>query len=78
LSTNSADLYSLLKEYASHLPEAFIVSEVDLRHGEQDLSVGVERANGTKCERCWKYKTDVGSDPDFPTICATCADAIKS
>jgi len=78
LSTNNSDLYSLLRAYASDLPEAFIVSEVDVRHGEQDLLVAVERAKGTKCERCWKYKTDVGSDPDFPTICAACADAIKS
>jgi isoleucyl-tRNA synthetase len=36
----------------------------------------VERAAGSKCERCWKYTTDVGSDPRFPTICGACADAV--
>ena len=30
------------------------------------LSVDVERASGDKCERCWKYTHDVGSDPASP------------
>jgi isoleucyl-tRNA synthetase len=37
----------------------------------------VERAAGAKCERCWKYKTDIGSNPAFPTICATCSEAVE-
>ena len=41
------------------------------------LSVAVERAAGTKCERCWKYTDDVGSDPRFPTVCAACAAAVE-
>jgi isoleucyl-tRNA synthetase len=56
----------------------FIVSEVAL-DGPADgaeLSVQVERAAGTKCERCWKYTADVGSNTAFPTVCAACADAV--
>ncbi len=73
----NGDLYPLLQEYAGQLPMLFIVSEVALEElpGE-NLSVTVERAAGTKCERCWKYTTDVGSDPDYPTICASCSGAI--
>ena len=41
------------------------------------VSVQVERADGVKCERCWKYTTDTGSDPRFPTICAACAGAMR-
>jgi isoleucyl-tRNA synthetase len=37
----------------------------------------VERAAGQKCERCWKYTTDIGSDARFPTICAPCAKAVE-
>jgi len=45
--------------------------------GEGDLGVTVERAVGHKCERCWKYTTDTGSDPSLPTICKACAEAVN-
>ena len=41
------------------------------------LGVTVERAAGDKCERCWKYTTDVGATPRFPTVCAACAAAVE-
>jgi len=76
LSANG-DLYPLLEEYAGELPALFIVSQVELdRASEGDLTVKVERAAGRKCERCWKYTTDVGADARFPTICAPCAGAV--
>ena len=28
----------------------------------------IERAEGTKGQRCWNYTTDVGSDPSVPTV----------
>ena len=72
------DLYPLLQQYAGELPGLFIVSQVALEPGEAGAAVGVkvERAAGEKCERCWKYTTDVGSDPKFPTVCAACAGAV--
>jgi isoleucyl-tRNA synthetase len=77
LSANS-DLYPLLERYAGQLPGLFIVSQVDVgRAGEGELAVKVERAEGVKCERCWKYTTDVGSHSKFPTICGECADAVN-
>ena len=77
LSANG-DLYPLLEQYASQLPGLFIVSQVDLeRAAKDDLGVKVERATGQKCERCWKYTSDVGSDPKFPTICGSCAGAVN-
>jgi isoleucyl-tRNA synthetase len=87
----NADLYPLLQKYAGELPALFIVSQVELAEGNRDgagrgtgpgtgagdLGVTVERAAGRKCERCWKYTTDVGDSPRFPTICRPCADAIQ-
>ena len=68
------DLYPLLEQYAADLPALFIVSQVKLeRHSDKMLSVHVGRAGGLKCERCWKYTTDVGSVPELPTVCAACA-----
>jgi isoleucyl-tRNA synthetase len=77
LSANG-DLYPLLNEYESELPGLFIVSQVELDNsGSDGITVQVERADDTKCERCWKYLPDVGTDPDFPTVCLNCAAALK-
>jgi isoleucyl-tRNA synthetase len=77
ISVNS-DLYPLLETYARDLPGLFIVSQVELNQGSADaIQIQIERAAGTKCERCWKYTQDVGSDSKFPTICAVCAAAVR-
>ena len=65
----------LLAQYAPDLPGLFIVSEVRLNSGD-GLAVTIDRADGVKCERCWKYTTDVGAHPEFPTICGSCSDAV--
>jgi isoleucyl-tRNA synthetase len=78
--TANSDLYPLLEEYARELPALFIVSQVKVAQASACdglSSIKVERADGVKCERCWKYTTDTGSDPRFPTICAACAAAVK-
>jgi len=78
--TANAEVYPLLEKYADQLPALFIVSEVAVGQASglsPEIAVGIERADGLKCERCWKYTTDTGSDPQFPTICAACAAAVK-
>jgi isoleucyl-tRNA synthetase len=76
LSANG-DLYPLLEQYAGELPGLFIVSQVALDKAAGDqLDVKVERASGDKCERCWKYTSDVGSNAKYPTVCAACAGAV--
>ncbi|MDQ6632996.1 MAG: class I tRNA ligase family protein, partial [Verrucomicrobiota bacterium] len=40
-------------------------------------SINISRADGQKCERCWHWETDVGSNPEHPTICARCVEAVK-
>jgi isoleucyl-tRNA synthetase len=73
-----SDVYPLLNEYAADLPALFIVSQVQLEQGTGNgVSVEIQRADGTKCERCWKYTLDVGNNPEFPTLCAACGDVIK-
>jgi isoleucyl-tRNA synthetase len=64
------------RDFEADLPEVFIVSQVVLEPGDE-LRAIVERADGTKCERCWRYSTAVGQDPDFPTVCDRCTAALK-
>jgi isoleucyl-tRNA synthetase len=37
-----------------------------------ELSVRVEPIQAPKCERCWHYRDDIGSDATHPTICGRC------
>ncbi len=68
------ELQPLLERHASELPGWFIVSQVELESQPgEGLTVSVDRARGDKCERCWKFTTDVGANPEFPTVCAACA-----
>jgi isoleucyl-tRNA synthetase len=78
------DLPGLLGSKRELLSTLFIVSRVDLEPGagrasvhyeSQDipgLVIGVDRAPGEKCERCWTRSEEVGRDPAHPTLCARC------
>jgi isoleucyl-tRNA synthetase len=68
--------YPLLASYDGPLAPLFIVSQVKLLSGDAP-PIRIARAEGAKCARCWKYTTDVGSDPGFPTICKPCAGAVN-
>ncbi len=78
------ELYTFLDGVKTALPEIFITSAVELKNGEgefkgdvEGLSITVARADGEKCERCWKFSTSVGSCAEHPTLCAECAQALK-
>jgi isoleucyl-tRNA synthetase len=73
----SPDDMSLLEPYAGDLPMLFIVSDVELRpHSEGAPNVAIQRAGGTKCERCWRYVSAVSSDPAWAGLCSRCQDAL--
>ncbi len=71
---------NLAEKYATSLPELFNVSEVDiLTHDSEHLpTANVERSVKHKCDRCWRYVPDVGSDGRYPTVCLRCAEALDA
>jgi len=38
------------------------------------IAIEVRPSQDPKCERCWHYRPDVGSDSRHPTICRRCVD----
>ncbi|KAK9699626.1 hypothetical protein RND81_08G185500 [Saponaria officinalis] len=44
--------------------------------GDNKLWIGVSKAEGSKCERCWNYSTQVGSFSEHPTLCSRCFDVV--
>ncbi len=75
----------LLKENKDILRYLFIVSAVELKEdafNKSDMetnvpiAVYVEKAKGTKCQRCWNYSPLVGSDAQHPTLCERCVRSV--
>ncbi|MDN4131310.1 isoleucine--tRNA ligase [Pantoea ananatis] len=36
------------------------------------LKIGLHKAEGEKCPRCWHYTTDVGQNPEHAAVCGRC------
>ena len=78
------ELADFLKSELKSLPEIFITSAVEIAEGEGEfkgdvkgLSITVNKADGEKCERCWKFSDTVGQDSEHPTLCAHCSETMK-
>src|SRR5688572_117942 len=66
----------ILQRRSEDLEEVFIVSRVTVREaaeGEGEFQVSASPAEGRKCQRCWRYRTDVGADVSHPDLCEECA-----
>ena len=73
---------TVLKKYEADLKDLFIVSHayVSAKDGfksvneyeEDGIKVSVRKAEGEKCQRCWKYR-ELNADG----ICPDCVDAVK-
>ena len=77
------ELGRLLHAHEWMLPELFIVSGISLdasagaETAVEGLRVGVERASGEKCSRCWMILEDVGADETHPGVCGRCAGVLQ-
>ncbi len=82
--------FGLLSRYESSLQELLNVSWVDLVKEEPSdrlfraevvaarTTTGFDGVPFEKCERCWRYTTDVGNEEKYPTVCLRCADALEA
>jgi isoleucyl-tRNA synthetase len=71
-------LAAILNDQAGFLPTLFGVSAVAVAVApdEAGLEVVVERAEGTKCERCWRYVPEVSQETGRAGLCSRCVDAL--
>lgn len=80
-----SDKAELLKKYEKELCNIFITSQAYVvtekpadvlnEYTEDGYSVYVTKAQGKKCERCWKYRP-LGTKEGYETICEDCYNAI--
>jgi isoleucyl-tRNA synthetase len=71
LTVTAAD-HALLAGLGDGLKFVLITSAVELAAGDA-FSAAVHASTAPKCERCWHYRDDVGSDAAHPTICGRCS-----
>ncbi|MBM4311577.1 MAG: class I tRNA ligase family protein, partial [Deltaproteobacteria bacterium] len=73
--TAGGEVFELLSSCAAALADMLIVSGVDLAQADGDatFSAVIKRAEGAKCQRCWKYHSN-----DHPELCTRCAQAVGS
>jgi isoleucyl-tRNA synthetase len=65
------------QKHGDFLPTLLGVSHVEIyvtQHAA--LEIQVDRANGEKCSRCWRYVASVSAAPDRTGLCPRCVDAL--
>jgi isoleucyl-tRNA synthetase len=80
-------LRSLVESYSGSLPAFFLVSSVEISSGKlsgayesvniEGVQTAVEKAPGSKCQRCWNWSEQVGTYSDEPELCERCYPVIK-
>ena len=89
LDADDKKLKELFSQYAAELPSLFIVSQVEIVEHKNSadtmvksdiipgLWIGVHKALGAKCERCWIYSTDVGRHTTHSRLCHKCVGVVE-
>jgi len=65
----------------SALSTAPLADAPDNAHTAEEVSglrILVAKAPGEKCERCWIYSEELGTDPGHPTICPRCTEVMQT
>ena len=68
----AGDRYPLLSSLGDDLRFVFNTSQAKVAHGAHEILV--RPSEHKKCERCWHYRADVGSDPAHAEICGRCTE----
>ncbi|NOT26657.1 MAG: isoleucine--tRNA ligase [Acidobacteria bacterium] len=78
--------FECLAAHQEYLPTLFGVSDVTVGPSGAGagnasdagvaLNIRVRKAEGVKCERCWRYVSAVRTEPDWAGICDRCVEAL--
>jgi len=68
--------YLLLTSQVELLDSAEGLQGLDYTAQTEDWGIGIVKADGEKCDRCWNYSTHVGESAEHPLICERCVAAL--
>lgn len=89
LRSNDAETLRFLDENRAILPTLFIVSQVVCEQGDPGevvkelkdanllVAVTAGKAEGERCQRCWRWTTDADSKSKDAQLCNRCADVLR-
>jgi isoleucyl-tRNA synthetase len=79
LSGNRVDelRYLFLASQVEILDSPDAIQKADYKSESEKLSVGVVKADGQKCDRCWNYSVHVGESAEHPLLCDRCVPALE-
>jgi isoleucyl-tRNA synthetase len=66
----------IAEKFQDDFRELVNVSQVKFKRGGVLPVCTVNKADGQKCERCWRWERDVGKNVEHPTICGRCVEAV--
>jgi isoleucyl-tRNA synthetase len=67
--------YAMLASLGEELKYLTVTSGARLHESAGDgQRIEVRPSTHAKCERCWHYRADIGTEPEHPTLCGRCAD----
>ena len=86
MKLTDGDMAKLLQENRKLIEEVLIVSSLEIVTENDEsfteaeeiegMFVKVLHAEGEKCERCWKYSTELGTIEEHSTICPRCSEVL--
>jgi isoleucyl-tRNA synthetase len=70
----AGDKYKLLASLGDDLKFVFITSQARAQEvaNQADEAIAVAASTAPKCERCWHYRAEVGSNHEHPGLCGRC------
>ncbi|MEH2032382.1 MAG: isoleucine--tRNA ligase [Nostoc sp.] len=68
--------YLLLTSQVELLDSAEGLQGLEYTAQTEDWGIGVVKADGQKCDRCWNYSTRMGESAEHPLICERCVAAL--
>ena len=85
LGSEDKAMMSFLSENFERLPGLFKVSQVELADStagmqvlpELKIKIGIEKAKGSKCPRCWNYSDTAVPGGEHPELCGRCREVVE-
>jgi isoleucyl-tRNA synthetase len=79
---------SRVRALGAELPALLMVSQANVgslpsetdvwaRACDHGVTATVLRADGEKCQRCWNFRSNLGSDARFPEVCLPCTTVLE-
>lgn len=69
--------YLFLVSQVALLSSPEVIQNARYKTKTATLSIGVVKADGEKCDRCWNYSIHVGEIHEHPLLCDRCVPALK-